>query len=146
MMTPEQHAFYARRLVSACGGPTLAEQMVRVNAGQLSKYGSASYPDIMPADIIEALEADCDQRIYSRALFEAGAAHAPGELLDDACTTDEDAAALQSEVRKWRRSGKPLTKTERDELRRRCISVRDDIDRTLADIDAMTPVQLRGVS
>ena len=155
-MNAEQHAFYARRLVEACGGPTLAAQVARVNAGQLSKYGSTNYPDIMPADVIVALEADCRQRIYSRALFEAGPAFEPGELLDDACTTDEDAASLQSEVRKWRRSGKPLTPRERAELRTRCLSVRDDIDRTLSDLDAVqltdsgaagvTPIRRGGAS
>jgi hypothetical protein len=135
----EQHAFYARRLVEACGGPTLAAQVARVNAGQLSKYGSVNYADIMPADVIVSLETDCGQRIYSRALFEATPAREPGELLDDACTTDEDAAALQAEVRRWRRAGKPLTPRERAELRSRCLSVRDDIDRTLSDLDAVQP-------
>lgn len=143
-MNAEQHAFYARRLVSACGGPKLAATICRVSEAQLSRYGQAHHPDFMPTDVLFALESDCGDKAYSRALFD-GPPVTVGELFDDACSTVEDAAALQADVHAWRKACRPMTAAQRQELRARCVRVRDDVERAIADIDAV-PERPRAVA
>lgn len=117
-MNRRTHARLARQLIEACGGLLEAEDACRVRKSQLSDYQNPNGETFMPADVIAALEADCGQPIYSRALFEArpGAEEAR-DLKDEACDAVEATAGLLQEVRLVTSDG-VITPAERERLSR----------------------------
>lgn len=46
----------AADLVALCGGPATAGAIAGRSAGQMSRYGAAHHPDVMPIDVILLLE------------------------------------------------------------------------------------------
>ncbi|OAB57514.1 hypothetical protein AY599_23600 [Leptolyngbya valderiana BDU 20041] len=57
-----------RRLVDLAGGVTSAEQITRVKAPALSKFGSVSDPQFMPVDVVADLEADIGSPVVTALL------------------------------------------------------------------------------
>jgi len=57
-----------RRLADLAGGVSSAEHVTRVKAPALSKFGSPSDPQFMPADVILDLEADIGSPVLTAAL------------------------------------------------------------------------------
>lgn len=118
-MNRRRHAMLARMLISASGTLEEAAGACRVSVPQLSDYQSPTGVSYMPADVIGDLEAYCGERIYSRALFEAGPGGDPvRDLVAEGCEAAESASDLQREIRLAAKDGK-ITPAERERLRRR---------------------------
>jgi hypothetical protein len=116
---PKQHAWLARSLIDACGGPSAAATGL---SGRLAKSRLAQFQDpnagaFMPADVIQLLEAYCGRPIYSTAIVQSNPGFAGGEgLLSEACETSEAALTLQRTARLAVLAQRPLTQAERLQL------------------------------
>jgi hypothetical protein len=95
----KEHAWLARQLIDACGGPRKAAEI----SGKVRKSRMAQFQDphsgaIMTMDIVLALETYAAEPIYTRAVM-AARAKADGEcgasLAEEACDLTEAAASLQ---------------------------------------------------
>jgi hypothetical protein len=147
-MNRQMHATLARVLIERCGGLDGALSVVRLRANRerlpksmLSNYQNANATEYMPADIVDALEQHCGERIYSGRL---GPAELPtaGELLDDASQAIEDTTAFFGAARrmvaeaKERRSTLSPRLTEM--LHRLLLAAEEDLARAETDIMAMS--------
>ena len=96
-----RHAWLARALITACGGPSAAADVCRLAKSRLSEIQDPNAPTdaFMPADVIADLEAYCGRPIYSAALAEETPAPARTDLVAEACELSEAALAAQRLVR-----------------------------------------------
>lgn len=94
-----------RKLIDLCGGldeasRACAELARPYSSKQLSRCQLPNDPNLLPIDIVAALEAYCGDPVVSRAMVEARpAATVPGDLRDEASEVTEQAAALQRRIR-----------------------------------------------
>lgn len=117
-MNRRAHARHARRLIEACGGLLEAAEACRVGKSALADYQNPHGEGFMPADVIADLEADCGQRIYSRALFEEGSdACEARDLKDAASEATEEVVSFQRRVRLATADG-VITPSERERMMR----------------------------
>jgi hypothetical protein len=129
-----RHAWLARQLILACGGPLAAAQYCRLEKSRLSECQNPGGGAFLPVDVIADLEAYCGEPIYSRALFEAR----PGgpvaeELLEEACEAVELAAGLQTLVRKL--PARPLARADRDNVMATCGQIEVRVRALMAHCD-----------
>lgn len=126
-MNPRRHALLARLLIKACGGLEEAARACRVGVSQLSNFQTPGSEQFMPADVICDLEGYCGERIYSRALFEAGPGEAaPRRFMDEVFDVSETAVELQREARAAVADG-ALNERERRDLQARMERLRRDL-------------------
>jgi len=120
----------ARILISTCGTLEEAAEACRVESTSLSDYQSVHGKHFMPADVIADLEAYCGEKIYSRALFEAGPDRDDvRDLISEGCEAAESATDLQRQIRLAAKDGK-LTGAEISRLTR----LHADATRELAEV------------
>ena len=96
-----RHAWLARALITACGGPSAAADVCRLAKSRLSEIQDPNAPTdaFMPADVIADLEAYCGRPIYSTALAEETPASPAADVVTEACELSEAALAAQRLVR-----------------------------------------------
>jgi hypothetical protein len=110
-----RHAWLARQLIDACGGPLAAAQYCRLEKSRLSECQNPRSAAFLPVDVVADLEAYCGEPIYSRALFEARPGGPVAEdLVAEACEEVELAAGLQALVRKL--PSRPLARADREHV------------------------------
>lgn len=68
-LTDSQYAFKAavRRAVKLAGGPNAAQDVVRVDASRLSRYGNADAPEFAPIDVCLELDKAAGDDVILRA-------------------------------------------------------------------------------
>lgn len=117
-LSQREHARLARDLIAACGGLDEAARNCRVSKSVLSTYQSPHEATSMPADIVDALQCFCGQRLYADALCSrAELDAAAGSLRDMACDLTEGVAELQGLIRRAIADDR-LTPRELDSLAR----------------------------
>ena len=150
-----EHSALARALIKACGGLPGAAQACRL-AGRrcsvtvLSTYQNAQHPASMPADVIDLLEQQCGQAIYSAKL----AASIDRPVLVDCDPREasydlsEEVLDMQAETREAVRDGR-LSPREIARLRAELSEVEsaaETLRNTIAGAETALGTKLRRVS
>lgn len=120
-MNPRQHAFHARALQDACGGPDTCLDLLEATPFKMgrTRMYEARDPDggvTMPIGAVEFLEARQNWRFYSLTMSRAHPEPTEAQCAEsEACEAAEILSAIQSRIRKRGASG-PFTEFEKREL------------------------------
>lgn len=149
-LDPLQHAELASRLIKACGGVDAILEMNLVSIGRTQLFAYASKTDraTMSAEVMDALEGYCGQRIYSGFMARQEAVEAIESLLNCASEADFLASDLQRSVIRalspGSEDGKTLSVNEKAELTRKALSLSQAVLSTVKAIPDANTQEIHG--
>lgn len=139
-MNPRQHAFLARALQDACGGPDRCLNVLEVSPYKMGRTHLYDTRDpstgrTMPIGAVQLLEAVCNKSLYTAVLCTKTAGPTDAECaVSEACELSEQAATLQRLVRLAAEDGS-ITENEKREIEptiqgveRLCLGLRAAMD------------------
>lgn len=119
-MKPRKHAYLARALQDACGGPDACLNILEVSPfpiGRTHLYDTRdpSTPRTMPIGSVDVLEGICGEKIYTSVICASSPEPSDVECaVSEACEMTETVALLQRLVRKAAEDGEFSENEKRD--------------------------------